>query len=291
MPQLVRTLDEFVPPRSELYIYAPQPAAEREAALEAGDAGPAVLRNVRVRHATGELTSRQGVDALPLESFKSVVILAATGGEGSSAEPVAIDSRTLAALLVLRDVQTQHAKEGRHAVGRIGSGALLSESPDKAVARASSAADGGGRSWLGDFKLLRDSECDVVAEVLDLRTRHLISETQIAEYVLSTELLARAMAQVAEDRMVGAILSELLASDGQELYLLPLSDYLGAAGAAEALSFYDLSARARGRREVLLGWKLEGMPRAVLNPPDKAARRSGWAAADLLIVIAAYDYQ
>ena len=89
---------------------------------------------------------------------------------------------------------------------------------------------------------------------------------------------------------MNAVLTQLLATEGNELYLLPLMDYTNV-GVDEELSFFDLSARARRHREILLGWHLDGMLRPQLNPPDKHVRRKGWTETDRLIVLADYDWQ
>ena len=50
------------------------------------------------------------------------------------------------------------------------------------------------------------------------RTRLLISEAGISDYVLSNELVSRALAMVAEDRRVNAVIQHLFQAEGSELY-------------------------------------------------------------------------
>jgi hypothetical protein len=51
--------------------------------------------------------------------------------------------------------------------------------------------------------------CIVISEILDSRTRNLISELNISEYVMSNEIISMALAMVSENASVNQILKEL----------------------------------------------------------------------------------
>lgn len=53
----------------------------------------------------------------------------------------------------------------------------------------------------------------------------------------------------------------------------------------EELCFYEIMIRARGRREIVIGYRLEDTDRAIINPPNKARRRK-WLLGDVFVAIA-----
>jgi len=57
----------------------------------------------------------------------------------------------------------------------------------------------------------------IISEILDSRTRNLVSVSRISDYVLSNELVSMALAMVAEDKQINRVLEELFA---EEVYLI-----------------------------------------------------------------------
>ncbi len=53
----------------------------------------------------------------------------------------------------------------------------------------------------------------IISEILDSRTRSLVSVSEISDYVLSNELVSMALAMVAEDREINRVLEELFAEE------------------------------------------------------------------------------
>lgn len=51
----------------------------------------------------------------------------------------------------------------------------------------------------------------IISEILDSRTRNLVSVSRISDYVLSNELVSMALAMVAEDKQINRVLEELFA--------------------------------------------------------------------------------
>jgi hypothetical protein len=122
----------------------------------------------------------------------------------------------------------------------------------------------------------------LISEILDSRTKSLIAVAKVSDYILSNELVAMAMAMVAENRDINAVLAELFAAEGQECYLRDGSIYVRD---GESLNFWEIFARGRLRSELVFGWKLVGEPSSVINPPNKSDRRT-WSMADRIIVLA-----
>lgn len=52
----------------------------------------------------------------------------------------------------------------------------------------------------------------------------------------------------------------------------------------EELCFYEIMIRGHQRREIVIGYRLEGAERAIINPPDKSRPRK-WSIEDVFVVI------
>ena len=65
-------------------------------------------------------------------------------------------------------------------------------------------------SWIQEMQQASDKSI-IISEVLDSRTRNLVSVSRISDYVLSNELVSMALAMVAEDKQINRVLEELFA--------------------------------------------------------------------------------
>jgi hypothetical protein len=65
-------------------------------------------------------------------------------------------------------------------------------------------------SWIGEMQQASDKSV-IISEILDPRTKNLLSMSKISDYVLSNELVSMALAMVAEDRQINDVLEELFA--------------------------------------------------------------------------------
>ncbi len=91
----------------------------------------------------------------------------------------------------------------------------------------------------------------VISEILDSRTKSLISMGGSSDYVASNELVSKAIAMVAEERQVGRLLQELLSADGNELYMRPALQFVEE---FEVCTFNEIAARAFLRGEICIGF-------------------------------------
>ncbi len=57
----------------------------------------------------------------------------------------------------------------------------------------------------------------IISEILDSRTKNLVSVSKIGDYVLSNELVSMALAMVAEDKQINRVLEELFAEEVKTL--------------------------------------------------------------------------
>ncbi|KAK9820268.1 hypothetical protein WJX72_008313 [[Myrmecia] bisecta] len=266
MDDLIMVLDQFVCPGSELYLYNEVPLNQREAMLLRGGLDVARLKNLRLRNVEGDPVNRKRLEELKPESFTSVLILAdeaATYNAASGLNVADADSRNLASLLLLRDIQTKRMQYARDAT--------------LSLQRTTSSGP-----WYDNMQsAVRHTV--IISEILDARTRHLVQNLQVSEFVLSNELVSMALAMVSEDPGVNQILSELFTEEGNELYIYPAARYLGA---SDTLSFFDVMARARTKCEIIVGYKQVGEPDVRLNPQDKAAKRLSLSTTQVFVVMA-----
>ncbi|KAH8069616.1 hypothetical protein JL720_11916 [Aureococcus anophagefferens] len=287
MDDIVQVLDEFVTPGSELHIFCELPAeaqAERLREQRATRKRPLELSNLTVYHSEGLLCSRRDLEEkLPISSLSSIVILAE---ESEDLDATSKDSQALTTLLLLRDIQStqprrraargarddarQSACDATDAVHAAVADAVLSPrsldspSPRSVEAPASSLSPSNSSG----------AEPRPVAPRPDV----------ISDYVLSNDLVANALAMIAEDRTVNKLLKILMESEGSEFYIRRAADLVDV---GRKQSFFDVMRAARlafRGPEIAFGYVRAG-EEPVLNPPRKRELKR-WLKTDSFIVLA-----
>ena len=86
--------------------------------------------------------------------------------------------------------------------------------------------------------------CEIISEILDTRTRNVVAESRICDYVLSNELISKTIAMVSENQSMNEVLAELFRSEGNELYIRPATDYTHP---GEDLCFFEARAARQSR--------------------------------------------
>ncbi|XP_015870075.3 ion channel CASTOR isoform X4 [Ziziphus jujuba] len=253
---MIVVLDAFLAPGSELWMFNDVPEKEREKKLIDGGLDTNRLVNISLVNREGNAVIRRHLESLPLESFDSILILADESVEDSA---IQADSRSLATLLLIRDIQAKRLPM----ITQVDSGSFSQG------------------SWMGEMQQASDKSV-IISEILDPRTKNLLSMSKISDYVLSNELVSMALAMVAEDRQINDVLEELFAEEGNEMHIRQADLYLRE---GEELSFYEIILRARQRREIVIGYRLANAERAVINPTAKSDRQR-WSAKDVFVVIA-----
>ncbi|KAG2533908.1 probable ion channel CASTOR isoform X3 [Panicum virgatum] len=256
---MIMVLDAFLAPGSELWMFNDVPEVDRERKLIDGGLDFSRLDNITLVHREGNAVIRRHLESLPLESFDSILILADESVEDSA---IQADSRSLATLLLIRDIQAKRLPYREAMVSHVPRGTF---------------SEG---SWIGEMQQASDKSV-IISEILDPRTKNLLTMSKISDYVLSNELVSMALAMVAEDRQINDVLEELFAEQGNEMQIRPSDLYLRD---EEELNFFEVILRARQRKEIVIGYRLEGAERAIINPIDKVSRRR-WSPKDVFVVI------
>ncbi|XP_019255802.1 PREDICTED: ion channel CASTOR-like isoform X5 [Nicotiana attenuata] len=260
MEDMILVLDAFLAHGSELWMFNEVCEKEREKKLTDGGLDISRLANIILVNREGNAVIRRHLESLPLESFGSILILADESVEDSA---IQADSRSLATLLLIRDIQAKRLPYREAMASKIHRG---------------SSSQG---SWREEMQQASDKSV-IISEILDPRTKNLLSMSKISDYVLSNELVSMALAMVAEDRQINDVLEELFAEEGNELQIRGADLYLCE---GEELSFYEVLLRARQRREIVIGYRLANAEKAIINPPAKTERRR-WSVKDVFVIIA-----
>ncbi|KAL0322759.1 UNVERIFIED_CONTAM: Ion channel CASTOR [Sesamum angustifolium] len=260
MEDMIMVLDAFLADGSELWMFNEVPEKERERKLTDGGLDIDRLVNIKLVNREGNAVIRRHLESLPLESFDSILILADESVEDSA---IQADSRSLATLLLIRDIQAKRLPYREALVSQVHRGSFSQG------------------SWIGEMQQASDKSV-IISEILDPRTKNLLSMSKISDYVLSNELVSMALAMVAEDRQINDVLEELFAEEGNELHIRGADLYLHE---GDELSFYEILLRARQRREIVIGYRLADTEKAVINPSAKNERRK-WSLKDVFVVIA-----
>ncbi|XP_028757197.1 ion channel CASTOR isoform X2 [Neltuma alba] len=102
MEDMIMVLEASLAPNSELWMFNDVPEKEREKKLTDGGLDINRLVNISLVNREGNAVIRRHLESLPLESFDSILILADESVEDSA---IQADSRSLATLLLIRDIQ------------------------------------------------------------------------------------------------------------------------------------------------------------------------------------------
>ena len=198
--------------------------------------------------------------------FDSVLIVA---DESLEFEPMHSDSHAMATLLLIRELQQKFKRQ-----------------------RESHVVTTDVLHNFGRGKML-DQDCIITSEILDPRTKMIIqnnrSISESSDYILSTHIVSKVLAMVAERKEIFGVLSSLLGARGTEISLEPVGKYFDSVNTkAKRLSFRDLQERVAAGDGMLIGFQqfsennIAG--ELILAPKDVTIKRL-WLPTDSLILM------
>eukprot|EP00586_Coscinodiscus_wailesii_P021362 CAMPEP_0172505778 /NCGR_PEP_ID=MMETSP1066-20121228/188898_1 /TAXON_ID=671091 /ORGANISM="Coscinodiscus wailesii, Strain CCMP2513" /LENGTH=698 /DNA_ID=CAMNT_0013282515 /DNA_START=263 /DNA_END=2359 /DNA_ORIENTATION=- len=270
MADLITQLDEYVVEGSELWLFNTVAAREREDLLkDKGNKEPLQLRNLSIKNVVGDPIIRRDLlllkavdyegkptgESYTLHEFDSILILADSIAIEKGADIQTSDSRALTSLLSIQDLQFRQYEEKKALLGNSDSQLQEPRAP--------------------------------IGEILDRRTRNLLSICGCKAFIMSNEIISASIAQIAEDRDMNVIFTILLTSEGSETHIKKISTYMDV-DTETHLSFWDIALRARQRGEVAIGYKPASMSweeatNLILNPPNKS-QLINWHEDDVVIL-------
>lgn len=111
----------------------------------------------------------------------------------------------------------------------------------------------------------------IVTEILDVRNQALAQVARPDDFVISEQLISLMLAQVAEQKSINAVLTDLFSPEGSEIYLKPASNYVSV---DRPVNFYTIVEAARQRGESAIGYRRKADANnvarsygVVINPP------------------------
>jgi ion channel POLLUX/CASTOR len=111
----------------------------------------------------------------------------------------------------------------------------------------------------------------VVSEIMDIHNRDLIQVARVDDFIISDRLVSLALTQLSENKQILKIFQDLFNSEGSEIYLKPVEEYLFL---NQPVNFYTVVDAARKRGEVAIGYRLQSEANEAanhfgvhLNPP------------------------
>lgn len=241
---------------------------------------PVIRRDLNWIHAVDNDGKETG-ESITLDQFDSILILADAVAIEKGANMMSCDSRSLSSLLIIQDIQKKMYEKNEKKFG----------------------------------EQVISIPCSPISEILDSRTKSLLSVANCKGYIMSNQIISSVIAQVSEDKDMcvsfhhlecksnvlliyysffflfarNAVLKEMLTAEGSETYIRSVSRYIDFKKENE-MSFWDVSLRARQYREVVVGFKPENLDfkqasHLIVNPPDKSVNRK-WAPGDMIVTFA-----
>lgn len=141
---------------------------------------------------------------------------------------------------------------------------------------------------LRDIKEIYGYSFSIVSEIMDVRNQRIAEITEADDFVISERLISLMLAQILENKHLGAVFEDILDSDGSEIYIKPVSQFVKP---CEEINFYTVVEAARRQGQIAIGFRahlLSKEPDAsygvVLNP-DKSVPLE-FMEEDCIIVVA-----
>lgn len=134
----------------------------------------------------------------------------------------------------------------------------------------------------------QDKDLKIVSEMLDIRNRDLAEVTKADDFIVSDKLISLMMSQVSENKKLMQVFEDLMDSEGSEIYLKPISNYVKT---GESISFYTLLESAKRKGEIAIGYRIQAKAHdsesayGVKVSPVKSEQLT-FAADDKIIVVA-----
>lgn len=128
------------------------------------------------------------------------------------------------------------------------------------------------------------TDIPLTIEMNSTRNQRLSQMMRATDFVVSSRITAKMMAQIAEERHKKAILNDLLSDGGSTIYMKPITRYVLT---GEPVDYYTLGASAARYGEIAIGYKKvaeDGTFTIEVNPRSKAATK--FSDNDDLIVVA-----
>jgi len=250
------------------------------------------LKNLNIKHITGNTRSRRDLEKLPLHIYTSIMILSDQTYENDT---MYSDSHTLATLVLLRQIQLQKCEKS------------------DLQRRVCSISD---TNYIQEYSTSRlmYMACPMICEILDRNTQNMLAInnriTMLSDFVQSKLWISQCLSMITINREINLILKGFLKKNGNIEFVLNSPHYYSINDNFK-ISFYDLQKHIQTYHEILIGYQtLHGRPNSmhtvlkrnesssnnirhseimnhdlmtIINPPDKHTKLS-WSHATFIII-------
>lgn len=128
----------------------------------------------------------------------------------------------------------------------------------------------------------------IVSEMMDIRNKELAEVTEADDFIISNKLISLMLSQLSENRDLKEVFDDLFDSDGSEIYVKPVTNYIQTGVSTD---FYTLCESAARKGEIAIGYRINEFSHnvnkaygVVVNP--KKSEVLTFTEKDKLIVIA-----
>jgi len=101
-----------------------------------------------------------------------------------------------------------------------------------------------------------NKEIKIVSEMLDIKNRDLANVTKADDFIVSDKLISLMMSQVSENKQLMRVFEDLMRSEGSEIYLKSINDYIKT---EESVNFYTLIESAKRRGDTAIGYRINSL--------------------------------
>ncbi len=128
----------------------------------------------------------------------------------------------------------------------------------------------------------------IVSEMMDLRNRALAQIARADDFIVSDKLVSLMMSQLSENKNLEAVFRVLFSSEGSEIYIRPMTDYIRL---GTTVDFYTVLEAAAQRGETAIGYRLmkyaDDKERGYgVNVNPKKSEKHSFAENDQIVVLA-----
>lgn len=128
----------------------------------------------------------------------------------------------------------------------------------------------------------------IVSEMMDIRNRALAQIARADDFIVSDKLVSLMMSQLSENKNLDKVFKVLFSSEGSEIYIRPMTDYIKL---GSSVDFYTVLEAAARRGETAIGYRLMKYADDKdhgygVNVNPKKSERHTFAGNDQIIVLA-----
>jgi ion channel POLLUX/CASTOR len=133
-----------------------------------------------------------------------------------------------------------------------------------------------------------NTRLSIVSEMMDIRNRALAQIARADDFIVSDKLVSLMMSQLSENRNLDKVFRVLFSSEGSEIYIRPMTDYIRL---GRSVDFYTVLEAAARKGETAIGYRLmkhaDDSARGYgVNVNPKKSERHTFAENDKIIVLA-----